>query len=138
MDSFTLAAWQSRWIEQTITWNSKPWRYLAGLQVSGIVSGQAIGSQVTIILPFTMETINLAERIASPPGIAIVSKCDLCEATDTSQMLEIGNCIGQITQITVTDTQITFALGSSISPIGASFVPRTFTTELMGNGMLQI
>jgi hypothetical protein len=132
----TLARWQSRWVEEAITWDGQQWRYLAGLAASGVVSGQTIGAQASIALPLTHETLALATQIASPPGIAVIRKYDLVEATDTSQMLEVGNCIGQVTQITKTDTGLTFALGSSISPIGASFVPRTVTTELIGNGMI--
>lgn len=135
---FTLARWQTRWIEQTISWEAVEWRYMPGLTASGVVSGQTIGSQASIIVPFTSETYDLAKKIASPPGIAIARKYDLVDAVDTSQMVEIGNYMGQVTQIIRTDVSITFNLGLAISPIGASFPPRTVTTELIGNGMIQI
>jgi hypothetical protein len=133
----TLARYQSRWVGKTVTWENSSWQHVPGMEASGISSGQAAGSQAAISLPLTAVYYDIARRVFNPPGIAVIRKYDLNPnlSDDGPQpyMVEIGNCIGQVIQMTNTTSQISLVLGSVLSPTGASFVPRTITTQLAGS-----
>jgi hypothetical protein len=133
--SFTYARWQSRWIEQVVTWEGQQWFYQR-MRVTGVMSGQSLGAQAEIQIPLTDIAHNLMNILQYPPGIAIIRKYHMnanytTVAPHPTQVV-VAETVGQIVQVSRTMSEISIAIGSSLTPVGASFVPRRYTTRLIG------
>lgn len=137
--SFTYARWQSRWIEQAVTWNNSLWLYQR-MAITGIMSGQTVGSQAQLQIPLTLATHELAKTIEYPPGVIRLEEYHLNDslslAAPQANQVKVAETIGQVVQTARTTSTLTITIGSALSPAGASFVPRRATTRLIGLGLV--
>ena len=137
--SFTYARWQSLWIEQAVTWDSQLWLYQK-MVVSGIMSGQAVGAQAQLQVDLTVATDQLAQTLEYPPGIIKLEEYHLDDSLPITApqagQVKVAETIGQVVQVARTTSNLTFVVGSALSPAGSSFVPRRATTRLIGLGLV--
>lgn len=129
------ARWQSYAIDQIVSWESKSWIYQQ-LDWSGLISGQAVGDQASITLPAVPSVRALTEEalaVAWVVQLRVIQWDDEVSSTPpASGYVLAASCIGQVIGAGGSLTQITWNLGSALSPIGAQFPPRTATTFLIG------
>ena len=136
----TYQRWQSFYSNAIVTWDSASWVYVA-FTTSGVASG-ATGDEggVTITLPATGVVVQ-AVNLAMEQGRLFEIKVYEFD-TDTAGVVTphasqtlISTFLGEIANASEQDYQFTLQLGSSLSPVGAQFPPRTLTTRLMGMGL---
>jgi len=127
--------WQSYWIDQVVSWDGASWAYQQ-LDWAGLISGQAVGDQATITLPAVPSVLQLTERALAGAWVARLRVIQFDESVATtppaSGYVLAASCLGQVVGASGTLTQITWRLGSALSPIGAQFPPVTATTALIG------
>jgi hypothetical protein len=127
--------WQSYWIDQVVSWDSRTWTYQQ-LDWAGLVSGQAVGDQATITLPAVPSVLQLTERALAGAWVATLRVIqwdeELSSTPPASGYVLAASCVGQVIGATGSLTQVTWRLGSALSPIGAQFPPRTAITALIG------
>jgi hypothetical protein len=129
------ARWQSYGIEQVITWDGQPWAYQQ-FDWAGITSGQAVGDQASITLPAVPSVLALTEQALAGAWVATLRVIqwdeELSSTPPASGYVLAASCVGQVIGAGGSLTQITWKLGSALSPIGAQFPPRTAITALIG------
>ncbi len=128
--------WQSYWVDQVVTWDGKIWIYQQ-LDWAGLISGQAVGDQASITLPAVPSVRGLTEQALAGAWVAQLRVIQFDEEAAGSTPPASGyvlaaSCIGQVIGASGNLTQITWQLGSALSPIGAQFPPVTATTALIG------
>jgi hypothetical protein len=127
--------WQSYWIDQIVSWDSQSWTYQQ-LDWAGLISGQAVGDQATITLPAVPSVLQLTERALAGAWVAQLRVIqwdeELSSTPPASGYVLAASCVGQVIGATGSLTQVTWRLGSALSPLGAQFPPRTAITALIG------
>ena len=135
---FAYARWQSRWIEESVTWNNNTWKYQRMI-VSGILSGNTLGSQTQLNVPLTIQTDSLSKALEYPPGIIKIEEYHLNDSLPLSapqvDQILVNQTLGNVTQVSKTTSEVQFTIGLALSPGGSSFVPRRATTRLIGLGI---
>jgi hypothetical protein len=131
----TFARWQSYWIDAITTWDSQSWTYQQ-LDWAGVTSGQATGEQATLTLPAVPSVLGMTETALAGPWVATLSVLQFDETAASSgppaTTVLAASCVGEVIGASATLTQITWKLGSALSPVGAQFPPRTAITPLIG------
>jgi hypothetical protein len=136
----TYQRWQSFYSNAIVSWESAQWTYLA-FTSSGVASG-ITGDEggITITLPATAVVVQAVQLAIEQARLFDIRTYEFETATagtsapHASQTL-ISRFLGEITDASEADFQFTLQLGSSLSPVGAQFPPRTLTTRLIGMGM---
>jgi hypothetical protein len=129
--------WQSCWIEQTVTWEGQAWRYQQ-MEWAGITSGQATGAQASITMPRLPSVDALTGRAVAGPWLAFLLVYQFPDdegastASPPADMILVGSTVGQVVKFSGGLTEVTWQLGSALSPVGAQFPPRTATDGLIG------
>ena len=127
--------WQSYYVNQTITFDSKSWDYHP-FTVDAFTGGSTPGERFTLEVPATnqaVETFNYAL------GLNWLCEVRLYEfstqvtqnAPSTSQVL-IAAVFGEVVEVRGGFTSLSVTLGSGLAPVGAQAPPRTYTTALVG------
>ena len=132
--------WQNFYSNALVSWDSASWVYVA-FTASGVSSG-VTGDEggITLTLPATgvvVQTVRLAleqARLFEVRTYEFDPVADGVSAPPTGQTL-ISTFLGEITNASEKDFEFTLQLGSSLSPVGAQFPPRTMTNNLIGMGM---
>lgn len=132
----TYHRWQSHWLDQLVTWGGAVFGYV-GFDWSGVVSGQAAGDQVTLSLPASPIAIALTERALSATWVATLGVYAFPDdgsgdSGPPASMVLVADAIGEIVGATMTQSTVTWRLGSALSPVGAQFPPRSASTPLIG------
>ena len=131
----TFARWQSYAIDQLVSWDSQSWTYQQ-LDWAGIISGQAVGDQASITLPAVPSVLALTEQARAGAWVATLRVIqwdeELSSTPPASGYVLAASCVGQVIGAGGSLTQITWKLGSALSPIGAQFPPRTAITSSIG------
>jgi hypothetical protein len=129
------ARWQSYWIDQIVSWSGQQWTYQQ-FDWAGITSGQAVGDQASIVLPAVPSVLAMTEDALAGPWVAALRVIQFDEmAADSgppATTVLAASCVGQVIGASGSLTQMTWRLGSALSPIGAQFPPRTAITALIG------
>jgi len=129
------ARWQSYWIDAVITWDGQAWSYQQ-MDWSGITSGQVTGDQATLTLPAVPTIQSSTESALAGPWVIQLRVIQFDESVAGSgppaTYTLVASSIGEVIGASATLTQITWKLGSALSPIGAQFPPRTAITPLIG------
>jgi len=129
------ARWQSYWVDAVVSWSSQQWSYQQ-LDWSGVTSGQAVGDQAALTLPAVPSVLALTEQALAGPWVATLSVIQFDESAADSAppatTVVAASCVGEVIGASATLTQITWKLGSALSPVGAQFPPRTALTALIG------
>ena len=128
--------WQDHWMNQVVSFDGQQWIYQRFSWV-GITSGASTSDQASISMSTTPQNIALVERCLRDTSLANMRLYDFDEEAGDSGppagMILIGSVYGQIVSSNATGfTTITMSLGSALSPIGAQYPPRTYTTALVG------
>lgn len=127
--------WQSYYVNQTITFDSKSWDYHP-FTVDAFTGGSTPGERFMLEVPATnqaVETFNYAL------GLNWLCEVRLYEfstqvtqnAPSTSQVL-IAAVFGEVVEVRGGFTSLSVTLGSGLAPVGAQAPPRTYTTALVG------
>ena len=129
--------WQSYYVNSTISLNSKSWSYFP-FTADGLMSSSASGAnRVSVTCPATTTAISaLTEALNNQYLVELkVYEFDsrLSNVAPQSNQSLIVNFLGVITEISGSFETLRVRIGSSISPVGASCPPRSFTTDLIGN-----
>jgi hypothetical protein len=131
----TFARWQSYWVDAVVSWDGQQWAYQQ-LDWAGLASGQAVGDQATLTLPAVPSVQAMTEQALAGPWVATLRVIQFDESTATSgppaSYILAANCVGEVIGASASLTQITWKLGSALSPVGAQFPPRTAITPLIG------
>ena len=131
----TFARWQSYAIDQLVSWDSQSWTYQQ-LDWAGITSGQAVGDQATLTLPAVPSVLALTKQAQAGAWVATLRVIqwdeELSSTPPASGYVLAASCVGQVIGAGGGLTQITWRLGSALSPIGAQFPPRTAITSSIG------
>jgi len=129
------ARWQSYWVDAVVSWSSQQWSYQQ-LDWSGVTSGQAVGDQAALTLPAVPSVLAMTERALAGPWVATLSVIQFDESAASSgppaTTVLAASCVGEVIGASASLTQITWKLGSALSPVGAQFPPRTAITALIG------
>ena len=129
--------WQSYYVNSTISLSSKSWSYFP-FTADGLMSSSASGAnRVSVTCPATTTAISaLTEALNNQYLVELkVYEFDsrLSNFEPQSGQSLIVNFLGVITEISGTFETLRVRIGSSISPVGASCPPRSFSTDLIGN-----
>jgi hypothetical protein len=129
------ARWQSYWIDQIVSWDGQSWTYQQ-LDWAGVTSGQATGDQATLTLPAVPSVLTLTEAALAGPWVATLRVIQFDEEAGATAppaaYVLAASCVGEVVGASATLTQLTWKLGSALSPVGAQFPPRTAITPLIG------
>jgi hypothetical protein len=136
----TYQRWQNTYSNAIVTWDSASWVYVP-FTASGVASG-VTGDEggITLTLPATgvvVQAVDLAHeqaRLFEVRTYEFDPVADGVSSPPAGQTL-ISTFLGEITNASEKDFEFTLQLGSSLSPIGAQFPPRTLTNNLIGMGM---
>ena len=136
----TYQRWQNTYSNAIVSWDSASWVYV-GFTASGVASG-VTGDEggITLTLPATgvvVQAVDLAmeqARLFEVKTYEFDPVVDGVSSPPAGQTL-ISTFLGEITNASEKDFEFTLQLGSSLSPIGAQFPPRTLTNNLIGMGM---
>jgi len=136
----TYQRWQNTWSNAIVTWDSASWVYVA-FTASGVASG-VTGDEggISLTLPATgvvTQAVDLAleqARLFEVKTYEFDPVADGVSSPPAGQTL-ISTFLGEIVNASEKDFEFTLQLGSSLSPIGAQFPPRTLTNNLIGMGM---
>jgi hypothetical protein len=132
-----VARWQS-YYNKPVTWQGNSWEYQAFI-ADGITDGLTGGeSNITVTAPGTtniVRTFELAITIGALVELSIYKFNPLFgnEQPQTIQRL-VASFAGQVIGGGSLLTTVSIELGTALSPIGAQFPPRKFTTAIMGKG----
>jgi hypothetical protein len=78
----------------------------------------------------------MTETALAGPWVATLSVLQFDETAASSgppaAYVLAASCVGEVIGASATITQITWKLGSALSPVGAQFPPRTAITPLIG------
>ena len=136
----TYQRWQNTYSNAIVSYDSASWVYVA-FTASGVASG-VTGDEggITLTLPATgvvVQAVNLAmeqARLFEVRTYEFDPVVDGVSSPPAGQTL-ISTFLGEITGGSEKDFEFTLQLGSSLSPVGAQFPPRTLTNNLIGMGM---
>ena len=136
----TYQRWQNTYSNAIASWDSASWVYVA-FTASGVASG-VTGDEggISLTLPATgvvVQAVNLAmeqARLFEVKTYEFDPVADGVSSPPAGQTL-ISTFLGEITNASEKDFEFTLQLGSSLSPVGAQFPPRTLTNNLIGMGM---
>ena len=136
----TYQRWQNFYSNAIVTWDSASWVYVA-FTASGVASG-VTGDEggITLTLPVTgvvVQAVDLAmeqARLFEVKTYEFDPVADGVSSPPAGQTL-LSTFLGEITSASETGFEFTLQLGSSLSPVGAQFPPRTLTNNLIGMGM---
>ena len=136
----TYQRWQNTYSNVIVSWDSASWVYEA-FTASGVASGFT-GDEggITLTLPATgvvVQAVDLAmeqARLFEVRTYEFDPVADGVSSPPAGQTL-IATFLGEIVNASEKDFEFTLQLGSSLSPIGAQFPPRTLTNNLIGMGM---
>lgn len=136
----TYQRWQNWYSNKIVSWDSASWVYLA-FTASGIASGiTGDESGITITLPATEIVVQAVQLAMEQARLFEIETYEFdtdtagTTAPDAGQVL-IARFLGQIASASESDFEYRLQLGSTLSPVGAQFPPRTMTTNLIGMGM---
>lgn len=130
----TYARWQSAYVDQVISYESASWTYQQ-FNWEGVASGAGGGNQGGLSAPATPAIRSLlASAIAGPwlVSLRVFQAPEAATGTPPAGMTLVGSLVAEVIGGDCTMTAASFALGSTLSPIGAQFPPRTATTRLIG------
>ena len=136
----TYQRWQNFYSNAIVSWDSASWVYVA-FTASGVASG-ATGDEggITLTLPATSVVVQAVDLAMEQARLFEVRTYEFDPVADgvssppAGQTL-ISTFLGEITSASETSFEFTLQMGSSLSPIGAQFPPRTLTNNLIGMGM---
>jgi hypothetical protein len=136
----TYQRWQNFYSNAIVSWDSASWVYVA-FTASGVASG-ATGDEggITLTLPATgvvVQAVDLAmeqARLFEVRTYEFDPVADGVSSPPAGQTL-ISTFLGEITSASEAGFEFTLQMGSSLSPVGAQFPPRTMTNNLIGMGM---
>lgn len=127
--------WQSYWIDAVTAWDGQAWAYQQ-LDWAGITSGQATGDQATLTLPAVPSVLTMTEAALAGPWVATLRVIQFDETAGATAppaaYVLAASCVGEVIGASATLTQVTWRLGSALSPVGVQFPPRTALTALIG------
>lgn len=129
--------WQSYYVNSTISLNSKSYSYFP-FTADGLMSSSASGAnRVSVTCPATTTAISALTEALNNQYLCELKVYEfdsrLSNVAPQSNQSLIVNFLGVITDISGTFETLRVRIGSSISPVGASCPPRSFTTDLVGN-----
>jgi hypothetical protein len=134
----TYQRWQSFYVNQAVTWDGASWEFQP-FETNGITAGLS-GDETSVTLtmpalPALLEAANAARNLERLVELKIYTFDPAIddEAPQAGQQL-LATFIGQVVDASATLSQISLALGSALTPVGASIPPRTMTTRLIGKG----
>jgi phage-related protein len=128
--------WQSYYVNQTITWQSKSWTFQP-FSVDGIIAGDVSAEGSLIVgLPSTSITF-AAIRAALRFGYLIQVdqyEFDPQQGNDSPQEQQqlVASYVGEVISVRGRLTWLEMELGSTLAPIGIQVPPRTMTSQLIG------
>ena len=132
--------WQNFYSNAIITWDSASWVYVA-FTASGVASGvTGDESGISLTLPATSVVVQAVDLAMEQARLFEVKTYEFDPVADgvssppAGQTL-ISTFLGEITSASEANFEFTLQLGSSLSPVGAQFAPRTLTNNLIGMGM---
>ena len=136
----TYQRWQNFYSNAIVTWDSASWVYVA-FTASGVASG-VTGDEggITLTLPATSVVVQAVDLAMEQARLFEVKTYEFDPVVDgvssppAGQTL-ISTFLGEITSASEAGFEFTLQLGSSLSPVGAQFPPRTMTNNLIGMGM---
>ena len=136
----TYQRWQNFYSNAIVTWDSASWVHVA-FTASGVASG-VTGDEggITLTLAATgvvVQAVDLAmeqARLFEVRTYEFDPVADGVSSPPAGQTL-ISTFLGEITSASETGFEFTLQMGSSLSPVGAQFPPRTMTNNLIGMGM---
>lgn len=134
----TYQRWQSYYRRQTVEWESEDWEWTP-FTSGGITAGlSGDEGSVTITVPAIPRVIN-AFQAALNLGRLVELRTYQFDPLDGDQQpqteqLMVSIFVGQVVGGGESLTELTFTLGSALTPIGAQIPPRTLTTRLIGKG----
>ena len=131
----TFARWQSYWIDAVTAWDGQAWSYQQ-MDWAGVTSGQATGDQATLTLPAVPSIQAATEQALAGPWVITQRVIQFDESAASgappAAYTLVASCVGEVIGASASLTQITWKLGSALSPVGAQFPPRTALTALIG------
>ena len=136
----TYQRWQNFYSNAIVTWDSASWVYVA-FTASGVASG-VTGDEggTTLTLPATRVVVQAVDLAMEQARLFEVRTYEFDPVADgvssppAGQTL-ISTFLGEITSASEAGFEFTLQMGSSLSPVGAQFPPRTMTNNLIGMGM---
>jgi hypothetical protein len=136
----TYQRWQNFYSNAIVTWDSASWVYVA-FTASGVASG-VTGDEggTTLTLPATSVVVQAVDLAMEQARLFEVRTYEFDPVADgvssppAGQTL-ISTFLGEITSASEAGFEFTLQMGSSLSPVGAQFPPRTMTNNLIGMGM---
>lgn len=133
----TVERWHSYWAG-SVSWESQSWEYQPFI-AEGFTDGLT-GSEsgVTVSAPGTTRIVQAFDAAIFRGRIAELRLYQFQpsqgnDAPQAGQTL-IGQFTGQVVGGGGSLTNVSIELGSALSPVGAQFPPRVFTTAIMGKG----
>jgi hypothetical protein len=133
----TVERWQSYWAG-SVTWESASWEYqpfIAEGFTDGLTGSE---SSLDVTAPGTTRIVGAFNDAIMRGLFAQVSlhQFDTANGNNAPQVGQtlIGQFTGQVVGGGGNLTNVSIELGSALSPVGAQFPPRTFTTAIMGKG----
>ena len=136
----TYQRWQNFYSNAIVSWDSASWVYV-GFTASGVASG-VTGDEggITLTLAATSVVVQAVDLAMEQARLFEVKTYEFDPVADgvssppAGQTL-ISTFLGEITSASETGFEFTLQMGSSLSPVGAQFPPRTMTNNLIGMGM---
>jgi len=136
----TYQRWQNFYSNAIVSWDSASWVYV-GFTASGVASG-ATGDEggITLTLAATSVVVQAVDLAMEQARLFEVRTYEFDPVADgvssppAGQTL-ISTFLGEITSASEAGFEFTLQMGSSLSPVGAQFPPRTMTNNLIGMGM---
>jgi hypothetical protein len=133
----TVERWHSYW-PGSVEWDGAIWEYqpfVADGFTDGLTGSE---SSLEVTAPGTTRIVAAFNDAILRGLFAQVSlyQFDTVNGNDAPQEEQtlIGQFTGQVVGGGGTLTNVSIELGSALSPVGAQFPPRTFTTAIMGKG----
>ena len=136
----TYQRWQNFYSNAIVSWDSASWVYV-GFTASGVASG-VTGDEggITLTLAATSVVVQAVDLAMEQARLFEVRTYEFDPVADgvssppAGQTL-ISTFLGEITSASEAGFEFTLQMGSSLSPVGAQFPPRTMTNNLIGMGM---
>jgi hypothetical protein len=134
----TTQRWQSYYANDAVVWQNNQWTYVPFI-AEGFTNGMSGDeSNVLVRAPATTYVIEAFENAINSGLLAELQiyEFDALKGNESPQLgqLLIGAFTGQVIGGTSGLTSITLSLGSALSPVGSQIPPRSFTTQIMGQG----
>lgn len=134
----TFHRWQSYYTYRNVTWDNASWQWVQ-FSADGFTAG-ASGDEtnLSVSAPATPLVTVAFEAAIRDGSFVEVSTYEFDanagnQAPQDAQQL-VASVVAQVVGASGTATSLSLQLGSALSPIGAQFPPRTFTTAIMGVG----